>query len=79
MWRYSEIQTIGGSDPFSFRVTTLTETFTFDLKERLPKEAYELVWRRVYELPPMYGTENSVSIKDAQRKRDSAQPQEKRP
>jgi len=54
-WRYSEIQTIGGSDPFSFRVTTLAETFTFDLKERLPKEAYDLVWRRVYELPPIYG------------------------
>src|SRR6266446_2981983 len=54
-WRYSEIQTIGGSDPFSFRVTTLTETFTFDLKERLPKEAYELVWQRVYDLQPRYG------------------------
>ena len=35
-------------------VTTLAETFMFDLKERLPKEAYELVWERVYELEPRY-------------------------
>ena len=59
-WRYSEIQAIGGSDPFSFRVTTLAETFTFDLKERLPKEAYDLVWQRVYELPPIYGAGTPV-------------------
>jgi len=37
--KYSEIQTIGGSDPFSFRVTTLAETFTFDLKDRLAEDA----------------------------------------
>jgi hypothetical protein len=55
-WKYSEIETIGGPDPFSFRATTLAETFTFDLKDRLPKEAYELVWQRVYDLPPRYGT-----------------------
>ena len=55
-WKYSEIQTIGGSDPFSFRVTSLAETFTFDLKDRLPTEAYELVWQRVYDLPPKYAT-----------------------
>jgi hypothetical protein len=55
-WKYSEIQTIGGSDPFSFRITTFAETFTFDLKDRLPKEAYELVWQRVYDLQPRYNT-----------------------
>ena len=55
-WRYSEIETIGGSDPFSFRVTTDAETFTFDMKERLPKEAYELLWQRVYDLPLRYAT-----------------------
>jgi hypothetical protein len=57
-WKYSEIQTIGGSDRFSFRVTTLAETFTFDLKDRLPKEAYELVWQRVYDLQPRYTAGN---------------------
>ncbi len=63
-WRYSEIQTIGGLDPFSFRVTTLTETFTFDLKDRLPKEAYELVWQRVYDLQPRYDADNPVAIQE---------------
>src|SRR5438874_1441729 len=61
-WKYSEIQTIGGSDPFSFRVTTLAETFTFDLKDRLPKEAYELVWQRVYDLQPRYTTVNPEDV-----------------
>ena len=55
-WMYSEIQTFGGSDPFSFRVTTLAEMFTFDLKDRLPQEAYDLVWQRVYDLQPRYNT-----------------------
>ncbi len=58
-WKYSEIQTFGGSNAFSFRITTLAETFTFDLKDRLPKEAYDLVWRRVYDLP-RYGTANTT-------------------
>jgi hypothetical protein len=55
-WMYPDIQTFGGSDPFSFRVTTLAETFTFDLKDRLPQEAYDLVWQRVYDLRPRYST-----------------------
>lgn len=63
-WKYSEIQTIGGSDPFSFRVTTLAETFSFDLKDRLPKEAYELVWQRVYDLAPRYSTANPEASQD---------------
>jgi hypothetical protein len=63
-WKYSEIETIGSSDPFSFRVTTLAETFTFDLKNRLPEEAYNLVWQRVYSLPPRYVTGNSSPPRD---------------
>ena len=55
-WLYSEMKTIGGSDPFNFRLTSLAETYTFDLKQPLPKEAYEVLWRRVYDLPPKYGT-----------------------
>ena len=49
-WLYRDIQTIGTPDPFRFRVTTYAETFTFDLKERLPDEAYRLAWREVYGL-----------------------------
>ena len=49
-WLYRDIQTIGTSDPFHFRVTTYAETFTFDLKERLPDAVYELAWQGVYGL-----------------------------
>src|SRR5439155_5571578 len=55
-WLYSEIKTVGGSDPFSFRVTTLAETYTFDLKQPLPRPAYDIVWQRVYDLQPKYST-----------------------
>ncbi len=55
-WTYSEIQTFGGTDPFSFRVSTFAETYTFDLKDRLPREAYDLIWQRVYDLHPRYRT-----------------------
>jgi hypothetical protein len=51
-WLYRDIETIGNSDPFHFRVATYAETFTFDLKERLPEEAYRLVWQKVYRLEP---------------------------
>jgi hypothetical protein len=56
-WLYSEVKTFGGSDPFSFRITTLAETYTFDLKEPLPRQVYESVWQRVYDLPPRYNTQ----------------------
>ena len=49
-WLYRDIQTIGAPDPFHFRVTTYAETFTFDLKERLPEAAYRLAWQEVYDL-----------------------------
>lgn len=49
-WLYRDIESIGTSDPFHFRVTTYAETFTFDLKERLPEEAYRLAWQKVYRL-----------------------------
>jgi hypothetical protein len=54
-WPYAEIETVGGADSFSFRIATIAETFNFDLKEPLPKEASDLMWRRVYDLPSRYG------------------------
>jgi hypothetical protein len=53
-WRYQDMETVGSSGPFDFRVTTFAETFTFDLKERLPEKAYEAAWQRVYQLPRKY-------------------------
>jgi hypothetical protein len=53
-WRYQDMETIGSSDPFDFRVSTFAETYRFDLKERLPEKAYEAAWQRIYQLPRKY-------------------------
>ncbi len=45
IWLYRDIETIGSSGPFNFRVTTPDDTYNFDLKERLPEAAYDLAWR----------------------------------
>ena len=47
-WLYRDIQTIGNSDPFHFRLSTYAETYMLDLKERLSQEAYDYAWERVY-------------------------------
>lgn len=49
-WLYRDIETIGSADPFHFRITSSTETYTFDLKRRLPQQVYDLAWQRVYQL-----------------------------
>jgi hypothetical protein len=51
-WLYRDIETIGSADPFHFRVSTYAETFTFDLKDRLPEDAYRLASGKVYKLEP---------------------------
>lgn len=50
-WLYRDLETLGTMNPFHFRVSTLAETFNFDLKERLPDLAYDFAVRRVYSLP----------------------------
>jgi hypothetical protein len=52
-WLYRDIETIGSADPFHFRVSTYAETFTFDLKDRIPEDAYRLASARVYRLDPI--------------------------
>jgi hypothetical protein len=47
-WPYRDIQTVGSSDPFHWRVSTYRETYMFDLQERLTPEAYDFAWQRVY-------------------------------
>jgi len=49
-WPYRDIETIGSADPLHFRVTSFVETYTFDLKRRLPQQAYDFAWQRVYQL-----------------------------
>lgn len=55
-WLYRDLATIGTMNPFHFRVSTLAETFNFDLKERLSETAYDLTARRVYSLPSSSAT-----------------------
>lgn len=49
-WLYRDIDSIGSMTPLHFRVSTLAETYNFDLKERLSEAGYEYAWHRVYEL-----------------------------
>ena len=49
-WLYRDIETIGTGNPFSFRVSTYAETFTFDLLDRLPERAYRLAFEKVHRL-----------------------------
>jgi len=47
-WTYEDIQTIGTMNAYHFRLTSYTETFNFDLKQRLASEIYREAWHRVY-------------------------------
>lgn len=52
-WLYRDIQTIGSSGPFNFRISTESGTYNFDLKQRLPERAYDLAWSKLYNFPPI--------------------------
>lgn len=49
-WRYQDIETIGTMNAFHLRISTLAETYNFDLKERLSTAEYEAISKRVYAL-----------------------------
>jgi len=57
-WLYSEIETVGSMNLFHLRISTLAETYNFDLKERLPEQAYDLAIRSVYALPRTQSTDD---------------------
>ncbi len=61
-WLYRDIQTLGSSGPFNFRVSTESETYTFDLKERLSARAYDLAWSKVYRLSPIPAHPNDSEV-----------------
>ncbi len=46
-WLYRDLESIGEAGPLELRVTSLAETYHFDLKERLPQEAYDFVWSKL--------------------------------
>ena len=47
-WRWSDIQTLANPDPWSFRVMAYREIVEFDLKQPLPREAFDRIWDRLY-------------------------------
>lgn len=49
-WLYRDVETVGTMNPFHFRVSTLAETFNFDLQERLSEATYLLASRRIYSI-----------------------------
>lgn len=47
-WRWSDIQTIANSDPYSFRVTAYREIVEFELKQPLSRDLFDQLWDRLY-------------------------------
>lgn len=47
-WLYRDIESFGSGNPFNLRISTYTETYTFDLKERMGERLYDFIWQRVY-------------------------------
>jgi len=54
-WRWTDIQSISRMGPYQFAITTYepkfggpTETYNFDLKERMDDSVYDYLWARIY-------------------------------
>ena len=47
-WRWSEIQTLAKPDPFQLRVNSYRETFTFELKQPMPRDLFDRLWGEIY-------------------------------
>jgi hypothetical protein len=62
-WLFRDIQTIGSSGPFNFRISTESETYNLDLKERLPERAYDLAWAKTYGLQPASDPESRANVR----------------
>ena len=48
IWRLEDVRSFASSDPFSLRLSSTFETFTFDLKLPLEQKSYDLLWKAVY-------------------------------
>jgi hypothetical protein len=47
-WRWADIQTLGNTTPYDFRVTAFREIVEFDLKRPLPRAVFERMWDHLY-------------------------------
>jgi len=54
IWQYRDISTVGLMDSYTLRITTLLETYTFDLKLALLTPQYDFLWAKVYQLENPY-------------------------
>src|SRR5438093_878215 len=54
IWQYRDISTVGLMDSYTLRITTLLETYTFDLKLALLNQQYDFLWAKVYQLEHPY-------------------------
>ncbi|HEY9430732.1 MAG TPA: hypothetical protein VI260_04520 [Blastocatellia bacterium] len=54
-WRYKDIQNFSQSERFRFEIATFetgfvgSKSYSFQLKQELPEQAYDYVWARVYQ------------------------------
>jgi hypothetical protein len=48
IWMLTDIQSFASSEPFSLRLSTAFETFTFDLKLPFAQTSYDVLWNAVY-------------------------------
>jgi hypothetical protein len=48
-WRYSDILAIASESPFELTITTLDRETRIQLKQDLPEERYNDLWRRISE------------------------------
>jgi len=58
--RHSDHRELGA---VQFRITTESETYIFDLKDRLPERAYDLAWANTYGLQPANDLESRANVR----------------
>ena len=56
IWRYDELLSVGSTGPFQLRITAIEhagagygdgKNFVFELKQRLPEQAYDFLWNKI--------------------------------
>jgi len=56
IWKYEDLVSVGSTGPYQLRITAMERTggefgggknFVFDLKEKLPEQAYDYLWNKI--------------------------------
>jgi hypothetical protein len=48
-WRYADVTSVSSADPFQLTINTIEGENRFQLKQRLPEDRYQDLWRRISE------------------------------